>query len=168
MKELLNKLSTYNIFNYLLPGVIFSLLTPLVTRYSFIQKDLIMGLFVYYFVGMTISRFGSLLLEPLFKLVSLVNFAEYKDFVIACKKDDKIELLSEVNNSYRTMVSVFVLLIMLKIYEKVETAVPAIKAWEHIILIGLLLILFVISYIKQTNYVTKRVIIAKEQPGFIE
>jgi len=160
MKELLNKLSTYNIFNYLLPGVIFSVLTPIVTSYSFTQKDLILGLFVYYFVGLAVSRFGSLLLEPLFKLVSLVKFAEYKDFVEACKKDEKIELLSEVNNSYRTMVSVFALLIILKLYEKVETMLPTIKAWGHIILIVFLLLLFLISYIKQTNYVAKRVSLA--------
>jgi hypothetical protein len=162
MKELLSKLSSYNLFNYLFPGVIFSLLTPVITSYSFIQKDFVLGLFVYYFVGLVVSRFGSLLLEPLFKSVSLVKFSEYKDFVTASKKDEKIELLSEVNNSYRTMVSVFVLLILLKLYEKAEAMIPVIKEWEHIILVGILLVLFLASYIKQTRYVAKRIMANKD------
>lgn len=157
MKELLSKLSSYNIFNHLFPGVIFCYLTPIVTNHSYIQKDWIMGLFVYYFVGIIISRFGSLILEPFFKLISLVKFSDYKDFVSASKKDEKIELLSEVNNSYRTMVSAFVLLFCLKIYEKIEATMPITKEWSHIIIIALLLALFLFSYIKQTNYIVKRV-----------
>jgi hypothetical protein len=167
MKDLLCKLSTYNLFNYLFPGVVFSLLTPVVTSYSFLQKDLVLGFFVYYFVGLVISRFGSLLLEPFLKLVTLVKFADYKDFVEACKKDEKIEMLSEVNNSYRTMLSAFVLLVLLKFYEKVEAMVPILKGWEHIILIVSLLTLFLVSYVKQTGYVVKRVE-ANKGPSIIE
>lgn len=157
MKDLLSKLSTYNLFNYLFPGVIFSLLTPVVTSYSFIQKDLVLGFFVYYFVGLVISRFGSLLLEPFLKFVSLVKLAEYKDFVEACKKDEKIELLSEVNNSYRTMLSAFVLLLLLKLFETVETVLPGLKGWEIFILVILFIFMFLVSYVKQTDYIVKRV-----------
>ncbi|MBA7677995.1 hypothetical protein ES703_86262 [subsurface metagenome] len=157
MKELLSKLSSYNLFNYLLPGIIFALLESEVTRYSFIQQDIIIGAFLYYFIGLVISRFGSLAIEPLLKRLSFLQFADYKDFIVASKKDEKIELLSEVNNTYRTLSSLFILLLLLKLYEKVEGRFPILKEWEAVILMVLLLIVFLLSYRKQTGYITKRI-----------
>ena len=157
MKDLLSKLSTYNLFNFLFPGVLFSLMSSVVTRYSFLQKDIIWGFFVYYFVGLVVSRFGSLVVEPLLKQLSVLNFANYRDFVEASKNDEKITLLSEVNNSYRTLVSMFILLFLLKLYEMAEGEVVFLKKFDFIILMALLLIVFFVSYVKQTSYVKKRV-----------
>ena len=157
MKDLLSKLSSYNLFNYLLPGVIFAVLTKELTHFSFLQDNIILGAFLYYFIGMVISRFGSLIIEPLLKKVSFLKFADYKDFVVASKKDEKIELLSEVNNSYRTFCSLFVLLGLLKIYELFENKYPLLKGWSAVIIIVLLLAMFLFSYRKQTNYVKKRI-----------
>ena len=67
LKELLSKLSSYNLFNYLLPGVIFVAVASKVTRYSFIQEDIVMGLFLYYFIGLVVSRFGSIVIEPILR-----------------------------------------------------------------------------------------------------
>ena len=120
MKDLLSKLSSYNLFNYLLPGIIFVVAASKFTHYSFIQQDIIIGLFLYYFIGLVISRFGSLTIEPFLRRLSFLKFAEYKDFVLASKKDDKLELLSEVNNTYRTLCSMFALLLLLKVYERIE------------------------------------------------
>jgi len=103
MKDILSKLSSYNLFNYLLPGIIFVVLATKVTHYSFIQQDILIGAFLYYFIGLVISRLGSLVIEPLLKCLLFLQFADYKDFLAASKKDEKIELLSEVNNTYRTL-----------------------------------------------------------------
>jgi len=157
MKELLSKLSSYNLFNYLFPGIIFAFLASEITRYSFIQEDIAVGAFLYYFIGLVVSRFGSLAIEPLLKRISFLKFANYKDFVVASKKDEKIELFSEVNNTYRTLCSLFSLLIILKLYEKVELRFPFLKEWDAIILVVLLLVMFLFSYRKQTNYITKRI-----------
>ncbi len=157
MKEILSKLSSYNLFNYLLPGIIFVVLASKVTHYCFIQQDIVIGAFVYYFVGLVISRFGSLAIEPLLKWLCFVQFADYKDFVVASKKDEKIELLSEVNNTYRTLSSLFILLLLLKLYEKIEGRFPILKDWHGFLLIVLLLIIFLLSYRKQTGYIAKRI-----------
>src|SRR3972149_2970830 len=108
LKELLSKLSSYNLFNYLLPGVIFVAAASKVTRYSFIQEDIVIGLFLYYFIGLVISRFGSIVIEPILRGVSFLKFADYNDFVAASKKDEKIEVLSEANNTYRTLCYLFI------------------------------------------------------------
>lgn len=156
-KEILSKLSSYNLFNYLLPGVIFVAATSKFTRYSFVQQDIVIELFLYYFIGLVISRFGSLAIEPFLRRLSFLRFGDYKDFVAASKKDEKLELLSEVNNTYRTLCSLFSLLLLLKVYERIEDRFSALKDWSGIILLALLLVMFLFAYRKQTLYVIKRI-----------
>jgi len=157
MKDILDKLSSYNLFNYLLPGVVFVILADAITDYSFIQKDVVLGLFLYYFIGLVISRVGSLVVEPLLKRVSFLKFADYKDYVVATKKDERVELLSEVNNTYRTLCACFGLLILLKLVEILGKKFSIPQGWEFFILVVLLLVIFLSSYKKQTAYVKKRV-----------
>jgi uncharacterized membrane protein (DUF441 family) len=161
MKDLLDKLSSYNIFNNLLPGILFAVLASKLTRYSFIQPDIIIGVFLYYFIGVVISRFGSLIIEPALKRVKFLCFANYKDYISASKTDDKIEILSEVNNMYRTLCSLLVIILLLKIYQEVASKFPFLEEWGIIILYGLLLVMFLASYRKLTNYITKRIAATK-------
>ncbi|MHB8988575.1 MAG: hypothetical protein ACYC6S_07305 [Desulfobulbia bacterium] len=157
MKDLLEKLSSYNIFNYLLPGIVFVALCEALTTFSFVQKDIVLGVFLYYFIGLVISRIGSLIIEPSLKYIKFVQYAKYENFVSASNEDDKLEVLSEVNNMYRTFCSLFLVLSLLKIYEKISSYFPGVSSWNIEILIVFFLILFCLSYRKQTEYITKRV-----------
>jgi len=163
MKDLLEKLSSYNIFNYLLPGIIFVILADSLTNFHFVQKDIIHGVFLYYFVGLIISRIGSIVIEPLLKWSRFVHFASYVDFVSASKADKSLEVLSEANNMYRTFCSLFVSLILLKIYERLSISFPIIERWVAEFLIVGLLTLFCFSYRKQTQYITNRIQCAKRK-----
>jgi hypothetical protein len=157
MKDLLDKLSSYNLFNYLFPGIIFSFASKEITSYSFHQKDIIIGVFVYYFIGLVISRIGSLLIEPFLKKVNFLKFSDYKDFISASKEDKKIELLSEENNMYRTICSLFFLLLFLKFYELLGSIFQPLNDFAPFILALFLLAVFTFSYKKRTNYIAKRV-----------
>ncbi len=157
MPDFLSKLTSYDLFNYLFSGIIFVIMAKEVTNYSFVQSDIFIGSFLYYFIGLVVSRFGSLVIEPLLKGLSFIQFADYKDFIAASKKDEKIALLSEVNNTYRTLISLFILLLLLKLHEWIEGRFPALKEWDAIILVVLLLILFLFSYRKQTDCITERI-----------
>ncbi len=157
MKDLLEKLSTYNLFNYLFPGVVFVVLVEELTDYSFIQPNIVLGVFLYYFIGLVISRVGSLVVEPFLKWTSFLKFADYKDYVAASKKDERVELLSEVNNTYRTLCACFGLLILLKFIEVLGRKFSVPQSWEFFILVVILLVVFLLSYKKQTDYVKKRV-----------
>ena len=90
MKDILSKISSYNLFNYLLPGIVFSVLAERITTYKIIQTDIIVGLFLYYFCGLVISRIGSLIIEPAMKRVSFIKFAPYKDYVRVSAKDPMV------------------------------------------------------------------------------
>lgn len=161
MNELLAKLSSYNLFNYLLPGVLFAVLTSETTPVRLVQKDIVTGVFVYYFIGLVVSRFGSLVLEPIMKKFSFVHFAKYSDFVSAATKDPKIEILSEVNNTYRTFSSLFILLILLNLYVRFQARFDWLQRWQLPMALIALLFLFLFSYRKQTTYIKNRIGISK-------
>ena len=163
MRDLLDKLSSYNIFNYLLPGTIFVGLSAKLTSYSLIQENLLVGLFLYYFIGLVISRIGSLTVEPFLKWTKFVKFASYEDYVKASKSDPKIEIFSEQNNVFRTLCSLSVALIFFKIYDELKTNLSwSTDTMDFIFLLGLL-VLFLLSYRKQTKYVVQRIETALEK-----
>jgi hypothetical protein len=157
MNELLNKISSYNVFNYLLPGIVFAVVASEILHYTVGRRDIVTAVFLYYFVGLVISRFGSLVVEPLLKFLRVVHFSKYNDFIAAEKKDGKLEVLSEVNNTYRTFCSLFILLLLLRLYLKFESRFPFLREWDVTVLVSLLLILFVFSYRKQTAYIIQRI-----------
>jgi hypothetical protein len=157
MKELLDKLSSYNIFNYLLPGIVFVVILSKTSNLNLLQSDIFTGAFFYYFIGLIISRVGSLLIEPFLKWINFLKFSDYKKFVNASKQDSKIELFSEINNMYRTLCSLFLLLSLAKFYDAFLIKITFFEKYGGIVIILLLLILFLFSYRKQTNYITKRV-----------
>lgn len=157
LKDILDKLSSYNIFNYLLPGILFVVIAEEFSGHNFIIENNFLGAFLYYFIGMVISRIGSLVIEPLLKLIKFLKFKDYKDFVHACKKDEKIELLSEVNNTYRTLLSMLISLVILRLFDSLATYYDVSHDLVMIIIVSFLLILFLFSYRKQTSYISKRV-----------
>ena len=106
---------------------------------------------------MIISRFGSIIIEPLFKKISFLKFEDYRKFITAAEKDEKIELLSEVNNTYRSITSMIILLFFLKGYSFLEERLTITNNTTYYILGGLLFIMFLFSYRKQTNYIIKRI-----------
>ena len=157
MKELIDKISSYNLFNNLLPGILFVIIIEKITTYSLIQENIIIGVFLYYFIGLIISRFGSLVVEPLLKLIRFLKFTKYEDYISAEHKDPKIKVLLEANNMYRAIISLIILLLLSKLYEYIESMIPIIKNYNVYFLIVLILIIFLCSYRKQTNYIRRRV-----------
>ena len=91
-----------------------------------------------------------------------MKFASYSDFITASQRDTKIELLSEKNNSYRTLCTAVLLVGLLWLYQIVESLVPVLSKYSASGLIVILLVLFLFSYRKQTEYVAKRVELNKE------
>ena len=106
---------------------------------------------------MIISRIGSLIIAPILKKMKITKFENYKDFVKASKKDEKIDLLSEVNNMYRTIIALIVTIGFLKFYNWLESKLIWLSNWNITIGLVFLLVLFVLSYKKQTKFITKRI-----------
>lgn len=156
MDKLLERISSYDILNNLFPGsVLYFLLSE---NIQLQQNSILTEFFIIYFLGLLASRIGSLLIEPLCKKLNIIQMASYEDFIKAESRDKKIEILSSVNNMYRTFISVFIIYIFYKItgYIAIQYTYPF-QFVETGIIIALLVI-FSLSYHKQTNYIRKRVI----------
>lgn len=156
MDKLLERISSYDILNNLFPGsVLYFLLSE---NIQLQQNSILTEFFIIYFLGLLASRIGSLLIEPLCKKLNIIQMASYEDFIKAESRDKKIEILSSVNNMYRTFISVFIIYIFYKItgYIAIQYTFPS-QFVETGIIIALLVI-FSLSYHKQTNYIRKRVI----------
>lgn len=157
MNGLLEKLTSYNLFNYLLPGTLFSLLADEFTSYTFIHEDLFVAFFAYYFTGMVISRLGSLTLEPLLRKLGFVEFAKYREFLESSRADGKLELLSEVNNTYRTIATLFLCLAGVELFERLTIGLSGGEWLASAALFLGLFVLFLFSYRKQTKFIKERV-----------
>jgi len=157
MKEIIDKLTSYNIFNYLFPGVLFSILATKFANLNLVFDDFIIGVFAYYFTGLIISRFGSFVIEPFLKFIGFIKFSDYKDFIEASKNDSQIEVLFESNNMYRTLISMFTLLFLTIGFQKIVDKWDFLRNNQEAIFLSILLVLFLFSYRKQTNYITKRI-----------
>ena len=163
MKSILEKLSSYNIFNYLFPGFLFVIVGEKLTSVPLFYEKWFIGIFLYYFYGLVISRIGSMVVEPILKRFQFVQFADYKDYVAASKLDSKIEIFSEQNNMYRTLCSLTLVLIFLKAADKIKDALSWGADVNSFIFLAGLLILFLFSYRKQTRYVVQRVRSAQKE-----
>lgn len=157
MDGLLEKISSYNIFNYLLPGSLFAVIADALTDCRLVQEEIVVGIFLYYFIGLVISRIGSVIVDPVLKKIKFVTFVDYKKFVEASKTDPKIDELSETNNMYRTLCALFLSLPVFVLLNQSASVLPWF-ANESSYFIGVALsVMFLFAYRKQTGYVVRRV-----------
>lgn len=171
-KSMLNKISSYNIFNNFFPGIVFCYMIKLFTNYELDIGSTWENLFIYYFWGLVVSRNGSVIIEELLLKIKIkekkskvqekyIQRAPYKEYSIASEKDSFIKVLNETNNVYRTMISVFVCVLLVKIYEIVSVYLVELFGQmgniSEILVLVIGIILFIMSYKKQTDYIRKRV-----------
>lgn len=156
MNELLSKLSSYNIFNYLLPGAVFSILAEHIALLD-APDEIVAQLVWYYFTGLVISRLGSIVVEPLLKRIAFVKYSDYGNYLTACQSDQKLETMVEVSNTYRTIATALLTLLIGIFYVYVFDRLGIDALWQERIAIALLLALFLLSFRKQVGFVVKRV-----------
>lgn len=156
MGELINKLSNYNIFNYLFPGVIVCYCLEKLSIYNIFHKEIIVNAFMCYFVGLCVSRISSLIVEPILIKIKFLPREDYKKYIEASKIDDKIELFSEISNSYRTLMISFLVIPIANAFMIYPNEWQA-NDYKILIVFVLLSILFLLSHMKQNSYVIKRI-----------
>jgi hypothetical protein len=161
MKELIEslaeKVSAYNIFNYLFPGAVFLVGLGFLSPQPLPQCNAVVCLLVAYFAGMTLSRVGSLVIEPFLRKIRFVRYCDYGDFVKAERADPKVATLSQENNTFRTLIAVFFGLLAAEVGIAISQKYPeaqCVLEWAWPIAF---LCVFLFAYRKQTAYIVKRV-----------
>lgn len=156
MEKILEKVSSYNIFNYLFPGAAFCVAGVRTGVVEPIKSDLITTVLVYYFVGLVISRIGSIILEPILKTARIIKFGDYPAFVEASKNDPKMETLVEVANTYRTIAAGCIVLLLAGLLSDKITLVRQFAS-DATLALTFMAAIFVWSYRKQNGFIDKRV-----------
>lgn len=158
METLLNLLSTYELFNNIFPGIIFSYFLNSEGYTLVVEKiDIYEKLFIYYFIGLIISRIGSLFLEPFFLKLEIIKFADYSKFLKAEENNNKIHTFVLVNNMYRSFIIVFFFNFLYLLYLILQNNFLFFSLLPKLLIILSFFFLFVFSYRKQTEYIRKRV-----------
>jgi len=157
MDKLVEKLSSYHVFNFIIPGAVYCFLCQKLYSITLPSNNIIQEVVLFYFIGLIISRIGSLLIEPILKRVCKRNYCSYNDYIDGSEEDTKIELLSEVNNTFRTMIALGIISLVTDIIVRSFHKFGFISEYYSIILAVLFIILFIASYIKNTKMVSKRV-----------
>lgn len=159
-EKMIEKISSYNIFNFILPGAVFAYVSKELLYKNFLTNSWIENIIVCYFIGMILSRIGSLIIEPILKKCRL-KYAPYSDYIEASENDSKIPMLLETNNMYRTFIATFISLIIYKGYLYLEQFFAKKNTMFNEISIFVILIvftaIFIASFVKQTGFIRKRV-----------
>ena len=152
MNEILEKPSPYNIFNYLFPGAVFSILAD---RLGVLDSpdDIVEQILWYYFAGMVIRRVGSVILEPILRRASFVKYSDYDKYLSACASDPKLEVMVEVSNTCRTLFTAFAILLLSVLLNGIAEVTGIPLPWCT----SATLCAVSVFFKKQSDYVAKRV-----------
>ena len=160
MNEVLDRIGSYDILTNLLPGAALSYLVTTFTDFEWMHEDIIFGLFIYYFVGLFVSRIGSNIIQPLLEKIGFVKLSDYEDYVAAKNLDKGMGGAVEACNTYRSFLSVgvcFSLMIVaddfFKRHKDLEVHIP-------FIIVFAILALFLFAWRKQVGIIAKWVEIA--------
>lgn len=149
MEKIVERLASYHLFNYVLPGFLVLLCYFYLSDLSNSSYNLVVLFVLAYFCCLFISRVGSLILEPTLKKTGFIRFAKIEEYINATKKDAKIETLMETANMYRSLIVVSLFAVVLASFLKVD--------YVLIIAGGVSFIVFLFSYRKQIGYIVARV-----------
>lgn len=69
--RIIEKITSYNLFNNFFPGIIVCYIIEKTTRFSIADGNLLQNLFVYYFVGIIVSRISSLFIEKALRSIKV-------------------------------------------------------------------------------------------------
>lgn len=153
MEKIIEKLEIYEFINYIFPGVIFGTIFTKIMHKNFFDSNIVIAIIQYYFVGLVLSRIGSILIKNILEKLKVVNFEQYEEFFKCGKKDDKVDLLQREANQFRTYIATFICLFVIEGYLCIINK----TFYEIILLFIVLTIIFIISYKKQIDFIIKRI-----------
>jgi NADH:ubiquinone oxidoreductase subunit 2 (subunit N) len=152
-RDVIDKLSSYNLFNYLLPGFIFVFILKLTTGFfDWMEYNITVLIFIY-FTGLVISRIGSLIIEGILIALDKIKKIDTGELFEAMKDNLRIEIIYEAMNMYRTFSATFFVLMFFTMTDMILRA----PAWDrrtiYLLLELALFILFLFAFKKQREKV---------------
>jgi hypothetical protein len=158
-KNLIDKLSSYNLFNYLFPGFLFFVILKITLGLGDTSGlSLIEQIVIVYFSGLTLSRIGSLIIEGVFLKAYLKSKKiDTLDYFNKSNGNLKLEIIFEAMNMYRSLSAMsLVLMLIYLVYSIIQLAgsdTNAAPGFIYTLLALLLCVLFTFAFCKQRDKV---------------
>lgn len=157
LSVIFGKISNYNILNNLIPGAILCVVFKYLVGYDLMTVGTIELIIIFYFAGMINSRIGSLIVDWIMRITKFVSYRDHHLFLAAEQKDAKLNSLVEVNNMYRSIISIAFTSLMVKLYHiGIDLSWEFGNVSEWLLLLALLF-LFAFAYKKQTKFIVNRI-----------
>lgn len=157
MNSVIEKLDSYQIMTNLLPGAFFVMALKFFFELSFPTENIGEEILIYYFMGLVINRIGSLIVKPILQKAKFIQEASYSDYIKAAKVDAKLEVLSETNNYFRSVLTCFFLVFIVGLVRMLILNTGCLlKCWKGCVIVCFIL-LFLFAYRKQTVFVKERI-----------
>lgn len=162
MEKIIKAIPVYNLLTNLIPGTVLAILLKFCVDgcdiFSLTNNIWILTV-ILYFLGIINSRISSLVFEPIIKKLKIVRYVSHKDFTDAELNDasGKLTQLSQMNNEYRSYLSIFVIVIIIKLIflcSVIKDFITDNMCW---VVLGLGFLLFLFSYRKQVSYIASRI-----------
>lgn len=157
VKEVLGKLDAYEFLTNLLPGFFFGFGLQFLLKYQLPVRGDISDVLLYYFLGLIISRFGSVVVEPCLKKIHLIEYSTYSNFLAAEKSDSKLAPLLTSCNFFRSLLASALLFPAVWCLNWLADQWNWLgNNWKAILVVALILLFFA-SYKKQVSFIRARV-----------
>lgn len=162
MEKFITSIPVYNLLTNLIPGTILAALLKFWVEdcdvFSLTDNIWILAV-ILYFIGVVNSRISSLLIVPFLKKLKIVSGVDHVEFTKAELKDTsgKLTQLSRMGSEYRSYISVFLCVIIMKLIFSWTATRTIITDYSCEIILILGLMLFLLSYRKQVKYIISRV-----------
>lgn len=154
IKDIIERLSSYNLFNYLFPGYIFTSIIEMTTGFLPGQPELrVLHIVLVYFAGLVISRIGSLVIEETLKKFIDIGTLNTGKLLAAFKDNIKLEIIHEAMNMYRTLAAGSLILVFITIMDLVINHSKVIYGLFYIIAELAISTLFIFAFCKQRQKV---------------
>lgn len=161
MENALSSFPIYNLLVNLIPGTVLAFSLEFfvgIDLFTLCEHSWLLPVLLY-FLGVLNSRISSLIFEPIIRKTKFVKVMPYENFIAAELKDSsgKLTVLSRMNNEYRSYLSLFFIVLLLKLiflFPCAKNLVMTNVTWLIPVLgIGI----FLVSYKKQSSYICSRI-----------
>ena len=161
MEKIIEKIDNYNLFTNIVPGFLILMFNV----YYFNLHELNIGeqIVIAYFAGQTLNRIGSITIGILLLKLTREKGEPYNKYIVACRKDDKIDILLQERDTFRTFCTLVLVCMLEIIFYKLIKFFNISNGITIFSVLTIMFVIYAISFCKYNKYISERIRIANKK-----
>lgn len=155
MDFIAKKIDNYNLFTNIVPGYIMLMFN--IYYFEILIPSILEQLVYAYIIGLTLNRIGSIITAKVLLLFTKEKGENYSKYIKACKQDDKIEVLLQQRNEFRTICTLFIVCIIEMAGHYIVNKLYIPTDIIMVLVLIILVVIYGISFCKHNKYIADRV-----------